>query len=105
MSRLRAYQLYRGLYWEAQLEGLSAGGTIRLWRYSTEGNRPNFPLPHTHSHSQALDLTEAHIAGVHLRPRRRAPHRHVPIVARSRGSVGVAWYLASHPAHIHPMAI
>ena len=54
-----------GLYREAQFEGLSAGGTIRLWRYSTVGNRPKFP--HTsYTFTGKLDLGDVHLAGVHL---------------------------------------
>jgi hypothetical protein len=55
-----------GLYREAQFEGLSAGGgTIRLWRYSTVGNRPKFPYT-SYTFTGKLDLGDVHLAGVHL---------------------------------------
>ena len=54
-----------GLYREAQFEGLSAGGTIRLWRYSTVGNRPKFPYT-SYTFTGKLDLGDVRLAGVHL---------------------------------------
>ena len=45
---------------------LVSGGTIRLWRYSTVGNRPKFPPYISYTFTGKLDLGDVHLAGVHL---------------------------------------
>jgi hypothetical protein len=51
-----------GLYREAQFEGLSAGGTIRLWRYSTVGNGSYT----SYTFTGKLDLGDVHLTGMYL---------------------------------------